>query len=80
MKVFSLFVIVLLSLFSVSVNVLEAATGFSLSPMFQTITLSDETSQEFSVTVSNDTTAVATFRLSVLDFGSLDESGGVAFL
>lgn len=80
MKVFSLFVIVLLSLFSTSVNVLEAATGFSLSPMFQTITLSDETSQEFSVTVSNDTTAVATFRLSVLDFGSLDESGGVAFL
>lgn len=55
--------------------------GITITPAFQDIVL-DQTGQEveFFATVTNDTTNPVTLRLSVLDFGSLDESGGVAFL
>ncbi len=59
----------------------ESGKGISISPMFQEITLeSSEKEKSFVVSVSNTTDAMMTLRLSVLDFGSLDESGGVAFL
>lgn len=63
---------------------LDAASdqrGLTVSPAFQEITLaSEEKEKTFSVFVTNDTAGSVILRLSVLDFGSLDESGGVAFL
>lgn len=55
--------------------------GLTLNPMFQEISLEQRDSQkDFSVSLTNNTDALMTLRLSLLDFGSLDESGGVAFL
>ena len=55
--------------------------GLTLSPMFQEISLEQADQQKFfSVSLTNNTDALLTLRLSLLDFGSLDESGGVAFL
>jgi hypothetical protein len=55
--------------------------GFSVSPAFQEVTFDAEVSQvEFSVTLTNGTDQAVVARPTVVDFGSLDESGGVAFL
>ncbi len=57
------------------------ASGFTVTPMMQEVTLDEgELSETYVATVTNDTAALATFELSVIDFGSLDESGGVAFV
>ena len=65
--------------FSVSAD--DGQKGISVSPMFQEISLQEhQESQTFSMEASNTTGSLVTLRLSVLDFGSLDESGGVAFL
>ncbi|MDD5083961.1 MAG: hypothetical protein PHT88_03450 [Candidatus Moranbacteria bacterium] len=59
----------------------EDQKGISVSPMFQEISLGEgQSSQTFSIEAFNTTDTLITLRLSVLDFGSLDESGGVAFL
>jgi hypothetical protein len=58
----------------------ETENTVIVSPVFQEITLDVEKTEEFTAKVSNTTSAPLTFRLSVIDFGSLDESGGVAFL
>lgn len=59
----------------------ESGKGLSISPMFQEIILeNNEKEKVFEVSIANTTEAMTTLRLSVLDFGSLDESGGVAFL
>ena len=64
------------SLFAVSEQ-----RGITVSPAFQEIILDQKgESQDFSVSVTNDTDTVVTLKLSIFDFGSLDESGGVAFL
>lgn len=58
----------------------ENKSGFSITPFFQEVSLEkDQKESKFLVTVENTTGAPAIFRLSVLDFGALDESGGVAF-
>ncbi len=55
--------------------------GFSITPFFQEVNLEQNQKEAvFFLTVENTTDAPATFRISVLDFGALDESGGVAFL
>jgi hypothetical protein len=49
--------------------------------MMQEVSLEEgETSETYVASVTNETESLATFELSVIDFGSLDESGGVAFL
>lgn len=59
----------------------ENGEGFSITPFFQEIILErDQKETVFFLTVENTTNAPAIFRVSVLDFGALDESGGVAFL
>ncbi len=82
-KFFGVVFFAYLVLFSRPVWATEQATqnSFTLSPYFQNIDVaaSDE-NVPFSVNVTNTTDAPAVFRLSVLDFGTLDESGGVAFL
>ncbi len=72
-----------LSIFSILLvfPVSADAAGFTVSPMMQEVVLDEgETAETYVATVANETEAIATFELSVIDFGSLDESGGVAFL
>ncbi len=55
--------------------------GFAVTPMLQEITLEPgESSALYETEISNETNETTTFEVSVIDFGSLDESGGVAFL
>ena len=60
---------------------LAAGAGFTVVPMLQEVILDDGKEFEiYEASVSNETNALATFEVSVIDFGSLDESGGIAFL
>ncbi len=55
--------------------------GFSISPPFVSVTLLPaENSHSEILTVANHNTFSQTFQLSVVDFGSLNDSGGVQFL
>lgn len=57
------------------------ASGFALSPPFIEVALKKEASQSsYIIELANHTASHQNFHLSVVDFGSLDESGGVAFL
>lgn len=57
------------------------AAAITVSPAFQDILLPGAvSSKDVSVTFSNQSSSAQTYRLSAVDFGSLDESGGVAFL
>lgn len=59
----------------------NSAKGFSVNPFFQDIILEkDQPEATFPLAVTNSTEVPAVLRLSALDFGALDESGGVAFL
>lgn len=69
------------TLYSNPARAQDASPGFSINPFFQNISI--QTGQErmpFSVKIKNTTSSSAVFRVTVLDFGTLDESGGVAFL
>ncbi|HLC95467.1 MAG TPA: hypothetical protein VJH89_03180, partial [Patescibacteria group bacterium] len=67
--------------FSSPLYIAAASDGLIISPAFQEILL-DQTNknQEFTVSLTNNTNTTITLKLSMFDFGSLDESGGVAFL
>lgn len=55
--------------------------GIHLSPPFEEIVINNEKSEvEFELEIGNDSQTSQLFELSVVDFGSLDETGGVAFL
>jgi hypothetical protein len=54
--------------------------NFSVEPLFTDIRLDGEVEHPFSLEVGNTTSNPIVFRLSFVDFGSLDESGGIAFL
>ncbi len=59
----------------------SASSGtFSIEPIFTDIRLESEGERNFSLEVGNQTTNPIVFRISFVDFGSLGESGGVAFL
>ncbi len=71
----------LLSLLSPVSAQAEGEGALSVSPLFTDITLgASESSQEFFLTVANTTAEPVVLRLSLVDFGSLNESGGIAFL
>lgn len=53
---------------------------FSVNPLYTDIRLDTESEQSFFLEVGNTTNNPIVFRLSFVDFGSLDESGGIAFL
>lgn len=72
--------------FCVSMNTAQAATqtkpsgGITISPAFQEIIVSPNMAgQTYEFTVKNNTSEPYEFSLSAVDFGSLDESGGVLF-
>jgi hypothetical protein len=55
--------------------------GFTISPLFQEIIIDkDQKDSLFTLDVTNTTDAPQVLRISVLDFGTLNETGGVAFL
>lgn len=54
--------------------------SYSLEPFFRDVELGSENPQSYPITITNRTDHDATFRVSVTDFGTLDESGGIAFL
>jgi len=55
--------------------------GLRISPVLQDVSLpANKPSVSYGVTIANNTGVDQAFRLAVRDFGSLDESGGVAFL
>lgn len=60
----------------------QAATkGIGLTPAIQELSLAaEQPTVEFRISLSNTTDAAVELELSVLDFGALDESGGIAFL
>ena len=58
----------------------NAAAAYTVTPAFQTATLDAQGSADVSVELSNNTTTDQSFKLTAADFGSLNESGGVAFL
>lgn len=61
--------------------VLAEEGTFSLEPLYTEADIVDaDAEKKLTMTLTNRTGTDATFRLSAVDFGSLDESGGVAFL
>ena len=55
--------------------------GVVVSPPFAEVKIEkNDQEKSFDLVLQNNTTGSLNFELSVLDFGSLDESGGVAFL
>ncbi len=54
---------------------------FSVSPLFTDISIEEgEKTKDFQLKVANRTAEPVVLRLSLIDFGSLNESGGIAFL
>lgn len=71
----------LLSLISPLAAQAEGEGALSVSPLFTDVSIREsEPSQEFFLTVANRTLEPVVLRLSLVDFGSLNESGGIAFL
>jgi hypothetical protein len=59
----------------------QAQSGFVVSPIYQNVSIGAQQAQaHYEVTLSNSTAADQSFKLSTVDFGSLNDSGGVAFL
>jgi hypothetical protein len=57
-----------------------ALSGVTITPYAQEISVkSDEITKNIQITVQNNTNYDDTFRVSVVDFGSLDDSGGIVF-
>lgn len=64
-----------------SLDAQESSNGLTVSPAFQEIILDQkEAQQDFFVSLSNTSERTVTLRIAKYDFGTLDESGGVAFL
>ena len=58
-----------------------ASTGYAIEPFSQNVTLPvGQPTARYSVTLINDTAMPQTFNLTTEDFGTLNNSGGVAFL
>ena len=76
----SLAVIVMVGL-SNGLAVATNQTGFAVSPAFEQMQIQTGSAQvQYSLQITNHNATDQTFLLSVVDFGTLDESGGVAFL
>lgn len=70
----------LFGFFLLPVGAFASEGTFSVEPLYTDIRLDTEEEKPFSLEVGNTTERPIVFRLSFVDFGSLDESGGIAFL
>lgn len=60
---------------------MASAAGITVSPAFQSVTLSPEmVGKDIVITLTNQSQVGQTYALSTADFGTLDESGGVALI
>ena len=58
-----------------------AASGFVVSPIYENVSIGEhQPTAHYVVSLTNTTDKDQAFKLSTIDFGSLNESGGVAFL
>ena len=58
-----------------------AGTGLAVSPAFQELAIKpDQSRADYTLQLINRNATDQNFRLSTVDFGALDDSGGVAFL
>lgn len=74
-----LFFVFCLSIFSEGVSAADGE-GFSVTPFYSNITIDQNDTQEgIDLQFTNHTSYDVIFKLSVADFGTLDETGGVAF-
>ncbi len=65
---------------SIFVNAAEQKTTITISPFLHEVRFSaDEATKDFSIEITNSTNQPQKLSLSVLDFGSLNDSGGVVF-
>lgn len=55
-------------------------SGITVSPFLQTAQIGAEASKDFNISYTNESNQPQRLVLSVADFGSLDQSGGVAFV
>ncbi|MFZ1627158.1 MAG: hypothetical protein WAT81_05145 [Candidatus Moraniibacteriota bacterium] len=68
-------------LIALSCPLIAQGAGFTVTPMLQEVILNDDQKVViYEASVTNETDDTAMFDVSAIDFGSLDESGGVAFL
>jgi hypothetical protein len=70
-----------LGLYSGIPRVVHAApAGITLAPSIQELTLgAADTDQSLEISITNHTAAVQTFKLFAIDFGSLNDTGGILF-
>ncbi len=74
-------VVVLIGGFFKPLFVFAAQGDFLIEPLYHEVEISgSEAEKTFHIDLSNRTDADAVFSVSVVDFGTLDESGGIAFL
>lgn len=81
-KLFTSFFLVIISFGFVNTHRAEAAgaSNINVRPFLEQLTLNpNEQSKEFTLTVSNDSPSTQNFNFSAINFGSLDETGGLAF-
>ncbi|KKR31689.1 MAG: hypothetical protein UT63_C0063G0002 [Candidatus Gottesmanbacteria bacterium GW2011_GWC2_39_8] len=79
--IFTFIIFSLLLLLPDSIVQAKEVQGISITPPFQELVILEKDNQvPFSIEFRNQTDTNKTLRFSVIDFGSLDESGGVAFL
>lgn len=59
----------------------NSARGITITPFLQKISLADfEATKTFTVQVTNHTASLRNFTVTAADFGSLNETGGIAFI
>jgi hypothetical protein len=70
-----------LAVFGGRVQAAQTPSGITVSPAFQQVSVSQAvTKQPVTFTITNDKTTAQSFTLSVADFNTLNESGGLFFV
>jgi len=68
-------------LFGPPLHAADEKGGLTIEPAFQEVVLDQKNEKNtFPISITNSSNAPVSLQISAIDFGSLDESGGVAFL
>lgn len=80
-KIIYLTILVILPFISVShLSAADAASDVTVTPFLQTVRiLNTDVTKELNVTITNNAKTKQTFSIFALNFGSLDETGGLVF-
>jgi hypothetical protein len=75
-----LLVVCLLFIKPQTIHALSSPRKATITPFLQQVTIAaNEMSKKIDISLTNNTDKTQTYRLSVLDFGSLNDSGGIVF-